>query len=209
MSKWSEDTGVQTALKAWAKEGMTALEVSSLIAKQFGYTVTRNAILGYSSRNGISFGGKRGPKPAPARAPIRTEQREEPKRDPIVAPKPVKKIEPPKPEPIIEPAIEPPRATAPVIPIAIPVEQEPAFSADPGGVFRLFRDGEKSIQLPSWKTCRWIDGDIRDRSAVMCASPRDGESSYCAHHRERSGQKTRYVSTFKETRKPGRFQWSR
>ena len=53
-----------------------------------------------------------------------------------------------------------------------------------GTVFKaLFQDGILDGKAYCDASCMWIEGDVREKTATICANPRQAGSRYCrAHH---------------------------
>jgi len=46
-------------------------------------------------------------------------------------------------------------------------------------------DPESFMDVIERQTCQFIDGDIKEKTATFCPSPRIKGSVYCDHHHER------------------------
>jgi hypothetical protein len=162
---WGGNPAISADFRKWSADRETASNIVALMWDVYGIQTTRNAVLGFAFRQGLSIGGGKPGRPARPRVA---------KSVAIPEPKPEAK----NPAHFVRRL---PRAKT-----VVKTEPEPVVDAvhtSEGKFFDLFPIAGRGLVLPSWATCRWIDGDPRTPSAKMCAEQRVGESSWCARHK--------------------------
>lgn len=197
---WSDDPEIVKDLKVWASQRDSASTIVQNIFDKHGVSITRNAVIGFAFRNGISIGGgklsARLVNQLLARSGAQPVVREQPKREEPPQPvhHPVRAVEAPivvpKPKPALARSVPVPDPSAPLPVVRLAPKSKASTPVEPTGkFFNLFPEPGKGIVLPGWRTCRWIEGDPALGHGRMCADLKEEGSSYCAAHQLRAKPK--------------------
>lgn len=153
-------------MRAWLREKKTFRQIAELFVAG-GFRVSRYACIGRSHRKNMEvFNAPRGSAAGKIAAQARAEEnaaagarrraaREAEKLEKVVKIPATTKRSPP------------PEKPAEVITLRAP---EPAVPFDPLAL------------IPEPRQCKWIDGDVRARTARLCTETRMPGRSYCQHH---------------------------
>ena len=169
---WTRDDKSTSLAEKLIYEGKTVAEIANAVSAQFGSPVTRNAVIGFAWRKGLSIGKSNGPAPVRKIKPTKA-IKDAPPRERVKEP-------PPRPPPIRygnpkrKTTEEPTKAAATLPP-------QPAS----GNFFTIKEGPDADVCFPPLGTCRWIEGGVREGRAFMCADPVRQGSSYCPHHHAR------------------------
>lgn len=154
------------AIRRMAGEGMAASAIAQALFDQFGFTVTRSAVIGRASRIGAEFVSARAVKARQARLLPRVRMARavlEKALKPARVAKPVK--QPPAPEKVEDRPPEPE--------IAIP--EAKGFAPLPGVEPVSFMDLTR-------EHCRWPVSGLHGPVTHFCGAPRKDGLSYCQSH---------------------------